>query len=54
MAVTGGKLRAMRHKTMTKRCARTTRTNKREEVLKKYERIMERIAEENAKSDKYS
>ena len=54
MAVTGGKLRAMRHKTMTKGRAKMTRTKKREEVLKKYERVMERIAEENAKSDNYS
>ena len=35
----------------TRRFARMTRSKKREEVLRKYERIMERIAEENAKSD---
>ena len=35
----------------TRGFARMTRSNRREEVLKKYERVMERIAEENSKSE---
>ena len=57
MSVTGGKVRAMRHKMMRavhqnfhhddgniRQTARMTRANRREAILRKYEAIMERIA----------